>query len=287
MPTVASYRNGATLGVGGGNPNPPKRGAVTGWTPGAVRRHTAWLYSIDAPALDGIGYAFTLTMRDTPASGDDWQALRKSWEMRVRRIPGLIRLHWVVEWQRRGTPHLHAAVYFASPVPEVAARVVFAWMGVAGQYGAQLQAQHFNGISGSLGWLQYLSKHAARGVKHYQRQGRPSGWESTGRLWGKGGEWPADEPMRYDLDMAGYHRYRRLVRSWRIASVRLELAAARDEKQRQKCSRRLQLARRMLACNQPRLSAVRGISDWVPESTSAAFVALLVSEGHRVDQVTS
>jgi hypothetical protein len=111
-------------------------------------------------------------------------------------------------------------------------------------------------------------------VKHYQRQGRPEGWESTGRLWGKSGDWPADEPMRYDLDMPAYHRYRRLVRSWRVADARKSGDA-----------RRIALARRMLSCDDPRLSAVRGVSDWVPESTSAAFVALLASEGAGVRQV--
>lgn len=273
MPSVTSYRNGVTVGVGGGNPNPPKRGRITGWSSGAVRRHTSWLYSIDAPALDALGYAYTLTMRETPATGEDWQSLRVAFEKRVRRLPGFVRLHWVVEWQKRGTPHLHCAIYFAAPVALDPARVVFAWLAVADRYGASLAGQHWDDISGPLGWLQYLSKHAARGVKHYQRQGRPAGWDSTGRLWGRAGAWPAETPMRFDLDMPAYHRYRRLVRSWRIADAR----AAGDP-------RRIALARRMLACPSPRLSAVRGVSDWVPESTSAAFVALLASEGRSVDQ---
>lgn len=262
------------MGIGGGNPNPAKRGRVTGWTPGAVRRHTAWLYSIDAPALEGSGYAFTLTMRDTPPSGEDWQRLRVAFEKRVRRLPGFLRLHWVVEWQRRGTPHLHCAVYFASPVAPAPELVAVAWLAVAGRYGASIAGQHFADISGPLGWLQYLSKHAARGVKHYQRMGRPAGWESTGRLWGKAGGWPAELPMRFELDTATFHRYRRLVRSWRIADAR----AAQDP-------RRIALARRMLASSSPKLSAVRGVSDWVPERTSAAFLELLMSEGRHIEQV--
>lgn len=285
MPTLSSYRNGSTMGVSGGNPNPPKRGRVTGWSAGAVRRHTAWLYSIDAPALDGHGHALTLTMRDTPPTGEDWQRLRKAWEDSVRRQPGFRRLHWVVEWQRRGTPHLHCALYFDEPGHLPPSLALGAWLSRAGVYGARLQAQHLDEIDGPLGWLQYLSKHASRGVKHYQRQGRPDGWESTGRLWGKSGDWPADVPMRYDLDMPAYHRYRRLVRSWRVAAVRLELDRATDPKTRAKCLRRLSLARRMLSSADPRLSAVRGVSDWVPESTSAAFVALLASEGAGVRQV--
>jgi len=272
------------MGVGRGNASPPKRSEIRGWSAGAVRRHTAWLYSIDAPALGGEGYAVTLTLRDTPDTAAEWQALRKAWENRVRRMPGFLRVHWVVEWTRRRRPHLHAAVYFASPVDLDPGRLVFAWLAVAERFGARLPAQHVAPISGPLGWLQYLSKHAARGVRHYQRQGAPDGWEKTGRLWGYGGQWPADAPMRFDLDMPAYHRYRRLVRSWRVARVRADLEAAQTPNELHAALVRLQLARRMLSCGSVRLSAVRGVSDWVPESTSAAFLALLASEGQHVKE---
>lgn len=272
------------MGVGGGNPSPPKRDRVKGWSAGAVRRHTAWLYGVDSPSLDGYGYALTLTLRDIPESAQHWQALRVAWEKRARRLPGFLRVHWVVEWTARGRPHLHAAVYFREPLELDGAQLVVAWVIVASRYGTALAAQHVASISGPLGWLQYLSKHAARGVAHYQRQGKPSGWESTGRLWGYGGQWPTDEPMRFDLDMPTYHRYRRLVRSWRIAGVRRDLASANDSKARAAARKRLVMARRMLACGSPRLSAVRGVSDWVPEDTTAAFVALLASEGRDVGQ---
>jgi hypothetical protein len=68
MPTLTSYRNGLTAGVGGGNPSPVKRGQIKGWSAGAVRRHTAWLYSVDAPTLSAgfVGHAVTLTVRDCP-----------------------------------------------------------------------------------------------------------------------------------------------------------------------------------------------------------------------------
>jgi hypothetical protein len=261
------------MGVGGGNPNPPKRGRVAGWSAGAVRRHTRWLYSVHAPDLDGKGYALTLTLRDTPDTAEDWQALRVAWEKRVRRLRGFRRIHWVVEWQRRGTPHLHAAVYFVDGHAHVLGRVLLAWLEVAEPYRPTPTAQHGALIDGPLGWLQYLSKHAARGVRHYQRNGRPEGWETTGRLWGKGGAWPIDDPMTFDLDNRAYWRLRRLVRSWRVADAR-----ASGE------WHRVALARRMLACNDPRLSSVRGVSDWVPESVMVDLVALVTSEGHHVAQ---
>lgn len=283
MPTVTSYRNGMTAGVGGGNPSPVKRSAVKGWSQGAVRRHTKWLYSIDAGRLDGEGIALTLTMKSTPATAADFHAMRRAFFMRLDRM-GVTRYHWVVEWQRRGTPHLHVAVYFPPiepgsfhDMPEYPSRaewLIIHWLAVASDYGASIRAQDYKPIDGALGWLQYLSKHAARGVKHYQRMGHPEGWEKTGRLWGYGGDWPVDEPMRFNMPREAYWRYRRLVRAWTVADARKSGKASR-----------IAYSRRMLACPIPNLSAVRGVSGWLPEDISLQLVGLLESEGFRVDQV--
>lgn len=191
-------------------------------------------------------------------------------------------MHWVVEWQRRGTPHLHMAVYAPDHDPHFGPKLVFAWLAVAEQFGARMNAQDYDRISGAEGWLKYLSKHAARGVRHYQRNGKPSGWEKTGRLWGYGGEWPTDAPMTLTLDMAAYHRLRRLVRSWRVADARRALDAATTEKARRAARQRIAYARRMLACPDRRLSSVRGVSDWIPQDTLAGFAALLHSDGMDV-----
>lgn len=288
MPTITSYRNGATAGMSGRNPAPVKRGVIKGWTAAAVRRHTKWLYSIDAPQLDGVGIALTLTMRDTPASSEVFHAARRALTARWSRL-GAVRFHWVVEWQRRGTPHLHCAVYFpAGTDPQlVAAQMIFGWLAIAEPFHARVQSQHFDEIDGALGWLQYLSKHAARGVRHYQRNGKPAGWEKTGRLWGYGGDWPADEPMRFDLSTPAYHRYRRLVRSWRIANAREALVRGQGrmtDDQVKQARRRITFSRRMLACPDPRLSAVRGVSDWLPEDVSLSLLGMLELEGFEVVQ---
>jgi len=268
------YRNGSSAGVGGGNPSPKKRDVIKGWSSGAVRRHTKWLYGIEAENLDGRGYAYTLTLRRTPASAAEFHSMRTAWIKRLVRA-GAIRTHWVIEWQRRGTPHIHAAVYFASTNvdPYEAIRPVLAWVELADDYGAALQGQHYDTIDGALGWLKYLSKHAARGVKHYQRQSKPPGWVKTGRLWGHTGEWPEREPLRFETDMTAYWRYRRLIRAWRVADAR----ASGDP-------RRISYARRMLKCNDRHLSSVRGVSDWTDEGVSLALLALLIDEGHEVRQ---
>lgn len=281
MPTVTSYRNGLTAGVGGGNPSPVKRGEIKGWSSGAVRRHTAWLYSVDAPTLSAgyVGHAVTLTVRDCPPTAEAWGRARDTWLQRMR-AAGAVRVHWVTEWQRRGVPHLHTAIYWPEghPLAEVGGwRAAVDWLEVLEAYGPSLSAQRAERIDGDLGWIQYLSKHAARGVKHYQRQGSPPGWEKTGRLWGKTGEWPTNDPERYVVDWPAYWRYRRLVRAWRVADARAE----RDVDTRR---RRVPLARRMLSCPQPRLSRVRGVSEWVPEDVSNAFLVLLHEEGHELTQ---
>ena len=200
-----------------------KRGAVVGWSAGAVRRHTAWLRSVDTTQLDGIGAAVTLTMLECPPTSDDWTTAREG-PPAASEARWALRWHWVVEWQRRGVPHLHLAVYAAeppasntgarfpprlvrcvSPITDTASAaalgwwVVGQWREVAWEYQVGLNAQYVTPITGPVGWLKYLSKHAARGVRHYQRQGKPAGWDKTGRLWGHGGDWPAVEPLRLHL----------------------------------------------------------------------------------------
>jgi hypothetical protein len=298
MPVVTSYLHGSTAGV------PPavndhlraKRDRITGWSSGAVRRHTKWLYAVDDLALDAdaVGFALTLTVRDLPASAAEFHSLRRAWVKRLERR-GLVRLHWVIEWQRRGVPHLHCAAYFDprsaddfgpryGSSPHVMGAVAAAeWVDLAGDLGAQLGGQHIAPIDSAVGWSKYLSKHASRGVAHYQRQGKPDGWETTGRLWGHTGDWPIVEPNRLHLTMEGFHRYRRLVVAWRIADARAELTAARTSDQRRRAAQRLFYARRVLHASDRRLGSVRGISEWIPPEVNDRLLELLAAEGHVLD----
>ncbi len=255
-----------------------KRSAVKGWTKETVRRHTKWLYSVKIAHLEGFGVALTVTMRDCPESSDAFHRLRRAFFERLRRMSP-VRLHWVIEWQRRGVPHMHLALYFER---ELTAREQFAlkqhWLDVCEPYGATLGAQYLLPITGPAGWLQYLSKHAARGAAHYQRQGKPSGWEKTGRLWGHQGAWPVEEALRFDTPREGYFQFRRLCRQWRLADARKES----DPVTR---ARRVRSARRMLRSNDRTMSEVRGISEWISQDELVPLLGVLAAQGFPVRQV--
>jgi len=100
----------------------------------------------------------------------------KRWDMR--------RVHWVTEWQKRGAPHLHLAIWFcgdaeqadAKPdgqmecIPE-AYQLLNLWLKIAKDCGAGIKGQDVKPISltDQQHWLQYQAKHGVRGVSNYQR----------------------------------------------------------------------------------------------------------------------
>lgn len=277
MPVLTVYRHGGKGGV------PPMknsharipRGDVQGWSTGACRRNTQFLMTVREDRLTGAGVAATLTLKDCPPSADAWHKLRRAWEKRMVRA-GAIRFHWVTEWQRRGVPHLHVAIWF--PDRYDLATPIDAWLAVAAPYGAGRRAQHATIIDGVVGWFQYVSKHAARGVRHYQRstENVPQGWKSkTGRVWGKVGDWPVQEGMRINLQDqhgdGGWFAYRRLARSWRVADARASGEAYR-----------IRSARTMLKCNDVPTSRVRGVMEWMSMEVQLALIASLAGRGYSV-----
>lgn len=288
MPVVSVYRHGQRGGVPPGMNSHVRqpRGDVEGWSMGATRRNVEFLYSIREDRLDGVGFAVTLTLRDCPATPADWHRLRKAWTMRMQRA-GMLRLHWVTEWQRRGVPHLHGAIWFPSDLVErhgrdwIARKLTGDWVTLASEYGAGWRGQQAHLLTGAVGWFQYVSKHAARGVKHYQRASEnvPEQWKSkTGRVWGKWGDWPVQERLRLNLQDqsgdGGWFAYRRLVRSWRVADARASGSPSR-----------IKSARRMLACNDAPLSRVRGVSEWMGQDLTLALIGNLATRGFAVFQV--
>jgi len=276
MPIMKFYPNGGSAG----NPNPvnthqrAKRGKVQGWTPRAARNQRNFFFSVDTGSLTGHGFSFTLTLRDCPPTAAEFHRMRDALMKRLARL-GMIRGHWLVEWQRRGVPHLHGVAYFEDA--NAGYHIVSKWLEIASDFGAGLRGQDCKPIHAIRGWLQYLAKHGSRGVSHYQRSNDnvPKEWkEKTGRLWGKVGDWPIREPMRFRVDREGYWQYRRVVR-------RYCLSAARKESN----WRSVSYLRRMLKSADRPTSEVRGVADWVPLDVQIRIVLWLGSEGCRVVQV--
>lgn len=298
MPVLKVYHHGITAGV------PPKvndhlrgkRGVVGGWSSASTRSNTRFLYSVDEKGLTGAGFALSLSVRDCPPTHDHWQRIRLAFFHRLRRL-GLLRAHWLTEWQRRGVPHLHAAVWLPEPLiatPCLAkygratlpttmehyklyADILAAWLSVAPSAGPK--GQDVKPISDAVGWFKYLAKHASRGVRHYQRspENIPAGWTRTGRMWGYLGAWCRHEAMRLELSQRAYWKFRRIVRAYRLADARLSAGNGR--------AMRVVSARRMLSCSDEKLSAVRGVSEWIPLDLQLRMVAHLAAQGHEVEQV--
>lgn len=279
--TITIMPNGINAGFGGGNGSPKARGELKGWSAGSARRNKQFLQSVLTHELDGVGLALTLTVKDCPATHDEWERIRQVFVKFLKRKK-LIRLHWVTEWQARGAPHFHMSTYFDAEYvaenPSITVDILMKWTDLTSHLGSLPRGQHIALIDGGSGWHEYVSKHASRGYGHYQReQGSiPKGWEKTGKLWGKtqGDSWPvADEKLI--LDKVSYQRLRRMVRSYLISQAREGVIQANrynDAKQQSKARRKLSFARTMLKINKREMSEVRGINEWVPFEISSAFV---------------
>lgn len=274
MRLVKLYRHGFTIGTnsyeaGAKRPN-GERGAVSGWSHGSTRRNIAFLRSIDETLLTGRAFAITLTVRDCPPTSDVWHKIRDTFIKRLNRM-GLIRLHWVIEWQRRGVPHLHFASYFDNDDPLLPLKIIRSWCDLTSAYGSNPAAQYVLPIYDSVGWYQYVSKHAARGVNHYQRSSKnvPPAWKrKTGRIWGKVGDWPVKEFTEFAMSDPAFYRLRRIVKGWRLADSR---AAG--------CRFRIRSARKYLQ-KPENISTVMGASEWMPEDSFLSVLYWLKSQNY-------
>jgi hypothetical protein len=279
---VSAYPNGLTAGMPGRGVFSDSRGAIAGWTQGSVRRHTRWLYAQDIDGLSGFGWSFTFTLAENPASQVEWKraldALCARWTRR-----GALRIHWLCEMTRRKRIHLHGVVYFPSDDRNHGPRMERDWLDLAAdQWGSGHQGQRARRVEGVRGWLAYISKHSARGVNHYQRQGRPDGWTSMGRVWGYRGSWPTTVPLRFVVSRAGFFWLRRQSRAYALSDARSRLVAARrrgDVSASRAARRSIRSLRHQLAVGDRAKSEVRGISEWVPESVSLTLLLALMDRG--------
>lgn len=282
MPTIKVYRHGVTMGSGNPHAKPPERTACQGWSSSAIRRNLKFLYGVNENELTGRGFAFTLTVKSCPSSAD-WVAMRDNW-IREQRRSGMLRMHWVTEWQRRGVPHLHCAVWYGDREESPDREGLADWLRLAEPYGAKRKSQNVHEIYDPLGWNQYVSKHAARGLHHYQRspENVPQSWKgaSSGRMWGKvtsnGGGWPVQSETPFEVSREEFWRVRRVVRAWRLSEARrpqmLRVEGVSGIYAPWVDSRRVSVARGMLRCPVRALSAVRGCSVWMGEDLMVPVV---------------
>ena len=274
MPVMKVYPNGVTMGRAPkkNDHERAKRGEVTGWSASAARRNLAFLRSIEADSLTGHGYTVTFTLKNCPETAEHWKRLREALFMRFTRM-GMIRGHWVTEWQKRGVPHLHGIFYFREPGMQPA--IVNAWLELASEYVVSPKAQHVREVTHIVGWFKYLAKHASRGHQHYQRaaEGIPEGWKKTGRVWGYVADWPISEVKRFQLDDRAFFRLRRIARNMEVTNVRAK---------HPKDVKAIVRARRRLKHNDRELSRLRGVSEWLPIEWSEKLILWMVAEGYLV-----
>jgi len=283
MAVLTVYRNGVKAGIAPGASDHvrAKREQVGGWSEKSTRSNLEFLRSVVIENLDGLGHAFTLTVRECPGSPDQWALMRKNYFKRLAR-GGCRRIHWVTEWQKRGVPHLHGVAFFDEPNSDreyaLQHRLVKkAWLEVVQDAATEESSQHVNPMEQALGWLQYLAKHASRGAAHYQRakESMPAEWDGvTGRMWGKLGTWPVQAPIRLELSQSAFFAFRRWVRGWRRADARFS-SGVLSERQESVRLARIKSARGMLRCNLESLSQTRGVSEWIPEAVQWRMVEWL------------
>ena len=267
------------------------RGEITGWSQSAARRNLKFLRSVEPDDLTGKGYTATFTLRDCPESAAQWKRLREALFMRFSRM-GLLRGHWVTEWQKRGVPHLHGIFFFPEDAGEMGARMVSAWCEVAAEFGAGVKGQHVREVTHIVGWFKYLAKHASRGYKHYQRarENVPDGWKKTGRVWGYIGDWPLVDEVRYEVDDKAYFWLRRRAQRYVIANARAAMREALPFVLGDKgallkfveARATLVWARRMWRHGDRLLSRLRGINEWMPKEQIDALILWMLAAGFVV-----
>jgi hypothetical protein len=259
VPIVRVFPEGTSGGYAS-EPPTADRGEIKGWTSGAARRMIRWLWSVETMALPSHGFAATLTTGGRPDTAAEWAEARHAFIKRARRL-GLLSGHWVTEWTAAGRPHMHMALWMPHSTGMLLRRVrgelVLDWQETCDRYGwpSDNSAQVVKPITSGIGWSKYVSKHASRGVAHYQRQGIPPGWEKTGRLWGHWGEWPTRPPLEAELSDVEFARYKSLV------------------------SEHVDRERRLRDADTPRyVPPVGGVGEWVPHALAFGYL-LRATEG--------
>ena len=140
------------------SPKPPERLPNRGWTKHASRRNNQFLYSVRIADVPGNGFSFTLTIGDdfdecpTPVVFHGW--INRLF-VELRRTGRMHCYHWVIEWQKRGVPHIHGVV-FEEPGADgesLMKTVIDVWLKYSSGTGARRIGQKAIGLNSTLIWL--------------------------------------------------------------------------------------------------------------------------------------
>lgn len=273
---------------------PPERTATKGWTSNVARRNEQRLQQVDFEAVDGVPAFVTLTMpaqQMADVSAAMFHAWLKRWIQYMKRH-GLLHYYWILEFQATGNPHLHLLVWLDHDWDALEQyKALRSWVNMLNKsdVGARLQGQIWENIDvgGELvvdgervpahpeRVLMYLAKHAARGVAHYQRQieNMPEDWQyRSGRVWGHDRGLPLRAQEDVETDYPTFHRFRRLVRRWRLAEAR----GIKDADRRRQA---ISQARRSLRCSRRDVSPYRGVSAWLPADVASRLLDAAANMG--------
>lgn len=281
-----------------------KRGNTSGWSKSASQTNTRFLMSIDMQKLSGIPYSVTLTI---PALGDEvpnsleFHNMLNDLFKRMIYRGNWLRVHWLIEFTAKLTPHVHMTVWVNESEPETPeigeadlfSSTLFNWSQICQKRGLKIspKSQYVRRVDSQV-WLEYLSKHGARGKANYQRARLPESWQkSSGRMWGKRGNWSErEQPIEVNFSISEFHTFRRLGRNLLLSKLRSQIKnvdnkllnlpddlvgeARKKELTMRKKSlvRSLSYAKNMLNCPDRKLSTVRPLQFWFPQETSLKLV---------------
>jgi len=275
---------------------PPKKTKLKGWTKHAAIRNRNFLYTPTPEQLDGYGFALTFTVKHCDSS-ETWAKWRNAFFDNCGKRWDLTRYHAVTEWQKRGVPHLHCAIWFCGDAEQADAKADSAirsrpeiyqllelWMKIAsdgepsicGQDGKEMpqdDQQH---------WLQYQAKHGVRGVSNYQRHSDniPKAWKGkTGRVWQKGGSWPVNPWFKVEgVTQAQKHQIQRIFCRY-MASNPSHMRLKPDQK---KASQRYW--KTFMQSNDRKTARFRSPSSFIPIEESAKIIKFVAPEAYFVSE---
>jgi hypothetical protein len=262
---------------------------ITEWTKkGRPHLHLTFFLQGCEPVIPYSGFFPSFPSKDyfgfmkARAAGDWWFASDGEQLVRTKVIGPYLRQKRVA----RGCSH---SLWFTDMI--VANAIYVAWKHIVAPLPFSDRAMHIERIEALSGWSAYVAKHCARGIDHYQRTASvlPEGWTSSGRLWGKGGDWPVRSD-NLELDDTSYFRLRRVVRKWLLAKTRFNAAQAFGRKQdmaRNDLKYLRKQGKRLLGANGTRqdpknMSSVLGLSSFVPRDLIDVLLVWAIDHAEAV-----